>query len=76
MLLDVSRIMNANGTYSVDVTRDELVYVALSLLISTLCALLASFLGLRRRHESGTASTSLHGTGGRSYGERKDVLRV
>ena len=75
-----------NGTYyteeleQLDRQRYELVYVALTLLLGTLSALIASFLGLRRRrrrqrHDPASAS-SVHGTRRGSDGLRQDEIRL
>ena len=60
----------------------ELAYIALTLFISALSALLASFFGLhrphlrrRRRHDTASPS-SLRGIGSRTHGIREDKLHV
>jgi len=55
----------SNGTYQIDCFVDdrqqkqqrEIVYIALTLFVSTLSALIASFLGLRRRRSAVTTPT-------------------
>ena len=57
----------------------ELVYLTVSLLVAALSALVASFLGLRRRRQQrydSTTSTPIHNVDGRPHGVRKDTLRL
>jgi len=57
--------------------RYELIYVTLTLFAGTLSALIVSFLELRRRRlNDTTASSSIHGAGGRSDRVREDKVCV
>jgi len=57
--------MTLNGTYHVDCLVDEqqqqreIVYIALTLLVTSLSALIASFLGLRRRRSAIVSSRTI-----------------
>jgi len=72
---------NITVTYD-DIKYDEsslydLVYATVALFVATLSALIASFLGFRRRRGHDPASpSSLHGAGGRSHGMGQNEVRV
>jgi len=71
-----------NTTYSTDDVREverevnELAYVVASLLVALSGALIASFLGIRRRVNVSAPQTSVYGTRSRSDGLRKDEIRL
>jgi len=57
----------------------ELVYLNVSLFVAILSALVASFLGLRRRRQQRydpTTSTPIHNVDGGPHGVRKDTFRL
>ena len=74
-------VNTTNATYYTDGIQysgsqpHELVYVVLTLLVTTLSALIASFLGLRRRYDFASAS-SVHGARSGSDGQREDAIRL
>jgi len=79
---DVSRTMDYRTATYDDIKYDEsplydLVYATVALFVATLSALIALFLGFRRRREHNPASpSSFHGAGGRSHGMWQNEVRV